>query len=100
MQGTILAMGNREHLPQASTFAGRADRTARNTAEAFLLFAVIALVAHATGVHSPRIDAGANIFFYARLLYVPVYYAGIAYLRTAVWGVGVFGLGLMVSILL
>ncbi|MDO9166550.1 MAG: MAPEG family protein [Rhodoferax sp.] len=97
LPGTMIALGNRDKLPDATPFAGRAERTARNTLENFMLFAAIALVAHAAGATSPRVATGAEIFFWSRVLYVPVYYAGIIYLRTAVWLVSVLGLGMMIA---
>jgi uncharacterized MAPEG superfamily protein len=95
-QGTMIAFGNRDNLPEATALAGRAERTARNTAENFMLFAAIALVAHAAGRAGARVDAGAEIFFWSRLVFIPVYYAGIVYLRTAVWLVSIVGLAIMV----
>jgi len=95
--GTLIALGNRDNLPEASPLAGRAERTARNTLENFVLFAAIALVAHAAGATSPKVAMGAQIFFWARLIYIPVYVAGIAYLRTAIWVLSIVGLGMMVS---
>jgi len=95
--GTMMALGNRDRLPEATPFAGRAERAARNTLENFVLFAAIALVAHAAGATSPKIATGAQIFFWARVLYVPVYCAGISYLRTAIWVVSIVGLGMMIS---
>jgi hypothetical protein len=35
------------------------------------------------------------VFFWARVVYLPVYLIGITYVRSAVWGVGIFGLALM-----
>ncbi|HEY2418826.1 MAG TPA: MAPEG family protein [Steroidobacteraceae bacterium] len=98
--GTRLALGNRDNLPEATRFAGRAERTARNTFENFVLFAAIALVAHAAGATSPKVATGAEIFFWARVLYIPVYYAGIIYLRTAIWGVSIVGLVMMITAIL
>lgn len=95
--GTMIALGNRDNLPEASPLAGRAERAARNTLENFVLFAAIALVAHAAGATSPKIATGAQIFIWARLLYIPVYVAGIIYLRTAIWVVSIVGLGMMVA---
>jgi uncharacterized MAPEG superfamily protein len=95
-QGTMIALGNRDSLPEATALAGRAERTARNTAENFMLFAAIALVAHVAGRAGARVDTGAEIFFCSRLVFIPVYYAGIVYLRTAVWAVSVVGLAMMV----
>lgn len=98
--GMMIAFGNRENLPDADAFAGRAERTARNTLENFVLFAAIALVAHAAGASSSKVAMGAQIFFWARVLYIPVYYAGIVYVRTAVWMVSIAGLAMMISAML
>ena len=98
--GTLVAVSNRDNLPEATPLAGRAERTARNTLENFVLFAAIALVAHASGANSPKVATGAQIFFWARVLYIPVYYAGIAYLRTAIYLVSIVGLVLMITAIL
>jgi uncharacterized MAPEG superfamily protein len=98
--GTRLAAGNRENLPAASAFAGRAARAAQNTLENFVLFAAIALVAHAAGAANPKVALGAQVFFCARVAYLPVYYAGIAYVRTAVWLVSIIGLAMMIVAIL
>jgi uncharacterized MAPEG superfamily protein len=99
-RGTMIALGNRDNLPEATPLAGRAERTARNTAENFMFFAVIALVAHVAGRTSARLDTGAELFFWSRLVFIPVYYVGIIYLRTAVWIVGIVGLAMMVKSIL
>lgn len=98
--GLQAATGNREDLPEPTGLAGRAERTARNTLENFVLFAAIALSAHAAGLSSPRIESGATLFFWARVVYVPVYYLGVEYLRTGVWLVSIVGLGVMLSAML
>jgi uncharacterized MAPEG superfamily protein len=99
-RGTMIAFGNRDNLPEATPLAGRAERTARNTAENFMFFAVIALVAHVAGRTGARLDTGAELFFWSRLVFIPVYYVGIIYLRTAVWIVGIVGLAMMVKSIL
>jgi uncharacterized MAPEG superfamily protein len=98
--GTMIAVGNRENLPAASAFAGRAQRAAQNTLENFVLFAAIALVAHAAAVDHTKVALGAQVFFWARVAYLPVYYAGIAYVRTAVWVVSIIGLAMMIAAIL
>ncbi|HSV59024.1 MAG TPA: MAPEG family protein [Variovorax sp.] len=95
--GTMLAFGNRDNLPQPTPLAGRAERAARNTLENFIFFAAIALVAHASGATSPKLALGAEVFFWTRLIYIPVYYAGIVYLRTAVWVVSIVGMAMMIA---
>lgn len=95
-----LAMGNRDNLPEPTPLAGRADRAAKNTLENFVFFAALALTAMATGRQGSMVVLGAQLFFWARVAYLPVYWAGITYLRTAIWTVGVIGLGMMAFALL
>ena len=99
-QGTMIAFGNRDNLPETTPLSGRAARTAQNTLENFVLFAAIALVTHAAGATNPMVATGATLFFWSRVLYIPVYYAGIVDLRTAVWLASIVGLAMMVSALL
>ena len=42
------------------------------------------------------IALGATVFFWGRLVYWPVYLAGIIYLRTLVWFVGIVGLVMII----
>jgi uncharacterized MAPEG superfamily protein len=98
--GIMFMTGNRDNLPTPSAFAGRADRASRNTAENFMLFAALAIVAHVAGVQSPKVLLGAKVFFWSRLVYFPVYYAGIPFLRTAIWAVSIVGLAMMVIAML
>jgi uncharacterized MAPEG superfamily protein len=93
--GLMAAFGNRDQSSPATPFAGRAERTARNTLENFVLFAAIALVAHATQPGDGQVLRGALIFVWARMAYVPVYYLGLRFVRTAVWAVSIAGLGMM-----
>ena len=65
--GMMLAMGNRDNLPLPSPLAGRADRAARNTADSFILFVALAIVAHVAGAQSPKVLLGAEVFFWSRL---------------------------------
>lgn len=90
-----LAMGNRDSLPAASPLAERADRAAKNMLENLILF--IALVVAVGGRNPARAELGAQVFLVARVVYWPIYLAGIPGVRTAVWSVGIVGLGLIAS---
>jgi uncharacterized MAPEG superfamily protein len=98
-EGLQAGLGNRDDLPEATPLGGRAQRAAGNSIEAMLLFMPLALVAHAAGKDA-EVLLGAQVFLWARVAYLPVYLAGIIYLRTLVWGVGVFGLAMMTLSLL
>ena len=94
--GAQIAFGNRENLAVPLGLAGRADRAGKNQMEAMVIFVALLLAAHIAG-KSSQAAYGATIFFWARLVYWPVYLAGIIYLRTLVWFVGVFGLILIIK---
>ena len=99
-RGFGVAVGNRDEVPPPSPATGRADRAARNMLENLLLLAVVVLAARLAGVPPARIARGARVFFWARVFYFPAYIAGIRYLRTALWAVGVVGLGMIFAELL
>jgi uncharacterized MAPEG superfamily protein len=89
--------GNREPEPKPIGWAGRAIRAHRNMLESLVLFAVLVLVAVVTQRTNSVTAWGAQLFFWARLIYAAVYVAGIPWVRTAVWGVSVIGLLMIFS---
>jgi uncharacterized MAPEG superfamily protein len=86
---------NREGLPPFTGWAGRAQRAHRNMLENLVLFAALVLIAVAANRTNSTTLLGAQLFFWARLVYALVYLAGIPWLRTAVWTVSVIGMLLM-----
>jgi uncharacterized MAPEG superfamily protein len=91
--------GNRDSLPPTTGWADRARRAHLNMLESLAVFAIVVLVAHAAGLANERTALGAQLFFWGRLAYALVYLAGIPWLRTAVWGVSVAGIVLVMSCL-
>ena len=98
-EGRDIGLGNRDDLKEATPMGGRADGAAKNSIEAAVFFVPLALIANAAGLDS-EVMQGAQIAFWARIAYVPVYIAGIKYLRSLIWIGGVVGYGMMVSHLL
>ncbi len=94
LDGLMNGLSNRDHLPEATPLGGRAMRTASNSIEAAVLFIPLALVAHAAGLDD-QVLLGAQVFFWARVAYIVTYLAGIVYVRSAIWGVAVAGMGMM-----
>src|SRR5262245_38885813 len=82
--GMEIAFGNRASVAPTYAIAGRADRAARNMLEGMVRFLAVLLAAQLAG-KGAQAATGASVFFWARLVYWPVYMAGIVYLRTAVW---------------
>lgn len=87
--------GNRDGLPEIKGWGGRAARAHRNMIENLVLFAALVLVAVAAGKTNDMTLLGAQVFFWARLVYALVYIAGIPWLRTGVWAVSVVGLAMI-----
>ena len=84
--------GNREGMPDMTSWAGRAQRAHRNMLENLILFAILVLVAQAAGVRNGMTLLGAQLFFWGRVAHAVLYIAGIPWARTAAWVVSVVGL--------
>lgn len=92
-RGLAWNAGARDVTPPALTgAAGRMDRALRNFLETFPFFAAAVLAVIATQHANAHTALGAQLYFWARLAYVPLYAAGIAYLRTLVWVISIVGL--------
>lgn len=87
--------GNREKMPAMIGWAGRAERAHRNMLQSLVLFTALVLVAQAAGRLNGTTALGAQLFFWARLVYAGVYLAGLPWVRTGVWAVSVLGLVLI-----
>lgn len=90
--GMKVAFGNRDQVPEASPASARADRAAKNMLENLVLFTAVVAAARLAGAPAATITLGAQIFFFARVVYWFVYVAGITYLRTAIWTVSCAGM--------
>ena len=84
--------GNREDLPSAAGWVGRAGRAHRNMLENLVLFAILVLVAEITEKNDAMTGLGSQLFFWGRLAYAIIYVAGIAWARTTVWVISTVGL--------
>ena len=90
--GLAALVGNRENLTAIDGWAGRAQRAHRNMLESLTIFAALVLVAQVAGKSNAVTALGAQLFFWSRLAYAPVYVVGIPWLRTALWGISFVGL--------
>jgi uncharacterized MAPEG superfamily protein len=73
-------------------FAGRADRAFRNLLETFPAFAALALALVVTGRTGGLGALGAEVWVAMRIVFVPLYFVQIPYLRSLVWFVSIFAL--------
>ncbi len=99
-RGLSWNVGNRDgEAPRLSGAAGRAQRANRNFMETFPFFGAAVLAVVLLKVDSPHTALGAQIYFWARLVYLPVYVIGIPYLRSLVWGVSFWALLMLLAAL-
>jgi uncharacterized MAPEG superfamily protein len=87
-------------MPALSTVASRLDRARGNFLETFPFFVALVLANHVLQQHDSMTILGAQLYFWARVAYVPAYAAGIPYLRTLIWAVSIVGLVLLLVALL
>lgn len=86
-------MKSRDVMPETTSITGRADRALVNATEAMILFfPLVFLSQNAQGA-----VLGATIFVVARIIYVPLYLAGVPFLRTIAWVAGLVGLFMMAT---
>jgi uncharacterized MAPEG superfamily protein len=78
--------------PPVTIITGRLLRAFANFRETFVYFATAVLLVTLLNKTSANTALGAQLYFWARLVYIPIYAAGISYARTAVWTVSVVGL--------
>jgi uncharacterized MAPEG superfamily protein len=76
---------------------GRATRALANYVENFTPFVALALALIVTQRTGGSGALGATIWILARIVYVPIYLFGVAYVRTAVWGISIVGLVMMLT---
>ena len=90
------ALGSRDaEGPPLGTVAGRLERAWQNYLQTFPLFAAVVLLANALDRHGPMMTLGAELYFFGRLAYVPIYAFGIPGLRTLVWSASIVGIVLI-----
>ena len=79
-------MGPRDTSPAIDNkYVGRIGRALQNMLATFPLFAAAVLGVVAAGRTSTTSAHAAELYVWARALYVPVYIAGIPVLRTLIW---------------
>ena len=95
--GPSYALSNRDGSRVPGPVTQRLTRGLANFLETYAAFVGLALALAVSGKAGGLGATGAVIWFWARLVYVPVFAAGIPMLRTLVWTVSVIGLVMMLG---
>jgi uncharacterized MAPEG superfamily protein len=91
--GRAWNMGARdESLPPPTPLVGRLARAQANYFETFPIVAIAILIDAQLGLFSSSTALGAMLWLGARIVYLPLYAAGVRVLRTIVFGISMVGL--------
>jgi uncharacterized MAPEG superfamily protein len=97
-RGLLWNAGPRDGEPVPLTgMAGRFDRASRNFLETFVFFAAAVLALALMHKGDDHTALGAQIWFWARVAYLPAYAIGVPFLRTAIWTVSMVGLVMLLT---
>ena len=86
-------------VPPPGRLAGRLMRAQANLFETLPLFAAAVIMAHIAGKDGTLTALGAHLYFFGRLIYLPLYAFGVPYVRSLVWLVAATGLVMVIAAL-
>ena len=75
----------RQWLAKQTGWAARANAAQANTFESLPFFFAAVIIAHQLSAYQVRLDVLAIVFVVLRILYVMMYLAGMASLRSSIW---------------
>lgn len=96
--GNAYTVGARDENLRPAGIAGRLERAQRNFLETFAIFATAILmleISHGTGWWLG--ESGALIYLGGRVLFLPLYAAGVPWLRTFSWNIASLGLVMVMA---
>lgn len=93
--GMSYGLSPRDEKKPLTGVGARVERAFANYMQSFPFFAAAVLIAHVAGRHSGLTVIGAQLYFWARLAYVPLYAAGIPVARTVAYLVSLLGVVLI-----
>lgn len=91
-QGAGYLLSARDEWQNPTGIAGRIERAYFNLLETMPPFAALILIALYTGKVNEMTALGAQIYFWGRVVYFPLYISGIPVVRTLSWLVSVVGM--------
>ncbi|MDI1328526.1 MAG: MAPEG family protein [Brevundimonas sp.] len=86
--------------PPPGKLAGRLIRAQANLFETLPIFAAAVIMAHVAGKDGgPLTLWGTHLYLFGRVIYLPLYAFGVAYVRSLAWGVSFVGLVMVIAAL-
>lgn len=93
--GIWFAGSARDEEAPPDVWNGRAERALRNLLETYGVFVALAAATELGGRSDGFTQWGAQLYFWSRWAYLPLYIFGVQYVRSLVWCVAAIGLMLM-----
>jgi uncharacterized MAPEG superfamily protein len=93
--GNRYTVGARDENLQPTGVAGRLYRAQQNFLETFAIFAVCVVTVHLSDAYGSLSYWGSILYLAGRLLFLPLYAAGVPWLRTFSWNLATLGLALV-----
>lgn len=93
--GLMGLAGSRDDEVLTEGIGGRFERAYYNMLETFPVFAALVLIIQVTESWTSTTALAVQLYFWARVVYVPLYIIGIPFLRTLAWFVSMIGIMLL-----
>lgn len=92
--------GSRDgETPPPGKLAGRLIRAQANLFETLPIFVAAVIMARISGEEGMLTFVGTHLYFFGRLVYLPLYAFGVAYVRSLAWVVSLAGLVMVIAAL-
>lgn len=97
-RGLSWNLGPRDETPKPlGKMGGRLERASKNFLETFPFFLAAIVIVIATGRMNHWSALGAQIYVWARLVYLPLYFVGVPVARTLAWAASIVGIGMVIA---
>jgi len=93
--GNSYTVGARDENLQPTGVAGRLYRAQQNFLETFSIFAMCVVIVHLSNTYGSLSYWGSILYLVGRVLFLPLYAAGVPWLRTFSWNLATLGLVLV-----
>jgi len=90
--GLLGLAGSRDDEVLTEGMGGRFERAYYNMLETFPVFAALVLIIQVTESWTSTSAIAVQLYFWARVVYIPLYVVGIPFLRTITWFVSMIGI--------
>ena len=84
--------GSRDDEVLTTGLGGRFERAYYNMLETFPVFAALVLIVQVTESWDTTSALAVQLYFWARIAYIPLYIIGIPFLRTIAWAISMIGI--------